>query len=84
MRRVSKKQGEYLEWVENVARPYLIGRNGNRCACCDLFFGAVKLDIDHILGKGSHPELKKELTNLQLLCRFPCHFNKTNLIECTH
>ena len=79
----SDKEIAYQEWKETIARPYLIGKFGNRCSCCDLFFGSVKLDIEHTLGKGSHPELKKDLNNMTLMCR-PCHNSKTDGLECIH
>jgi len=82
---MSDKEKEYQDWKENVARPYLIRRYGNKCACCGrpANFGE-KLDIDHIEGKGSTPSMKSNLKNLQLLCRYPCHDNKTNEKLCIH
>lgn len=80
---VSARELDYQEWKESVARPYLISHYENRCACCDFFFGTVKLDIDHIKNKGSHPELKRDLGNLQLLCR-QCHARKTDRVACPH
>jgi hypothetical protein len=81
----SDKEKEYQVWKETVARPYLIERDGNKCACCKRpAYSNEKLDIEHTKGKGSHPELKRELTNLRLYCRFPCHANKTNEVECSH
>lgn len=85
MQKQSAKEIEYQIWKEEIARPYLIERDGNKCDCCNRRARyEEKLDIDHIKNKGSHPELKRRMDNLQLLCRFPCHFNKTNHIECQH
>lgn len=81
----SDKEKDYQKWKEEVARPALIERYGNFCSCCGRPAKAgEKLDIDHIENKGSHPELKRELSNLQLLCRVPCHFRKTNNLLCFH
>ena len=76
MKRIGKQGRKYQDFRNTVAYPYLIARYGEKCADC----GAkeVQLDVDHILKRGSHPELKYELTNLQLLCR-PCHDRKDNL-----
>lgn len=81
----SAKEQLYQVWKEEVARPYLIERDGNRCNCCKRPASTgEKLDIEHTLGKGSHPSMKKDLDNLTLMCRWPCHYNKTNHIACLH
>lgn len=36
-----------------------------------------EIEVDHILGRGSHPHLIHDLTNLQLLCH-ECHQRKTD------
>lgn len=81
--KISIKQSEYHTWLKQVARPYLILKYGNVCNCCKKHFD-TKLDIDHIKGIGSNPSLKKDLNNLQFLCRFPCHRRKTDHISCIH
>lgn len=78
----SDKEKEYQIWLKEVARPAVILRDGNRCNCCKM--PDNQLDLDHIAGKGSHPELRQSIDNLQLLCRWPCHRNKTDGIDCTH
>lgn len=78
----SVKQIDYETWLKEIARPAVILRDGNRCNCCKM--PDNQLDLDHIAGKGSHPELKRSIGNLQLLCRWPCHRNKTDEIPCTH
>lgn len=66
----SAKEQAYQVWKEEVARPYLIARDGNNCSCCKRpAFANEKLDIEHTLGKGSHPGMKKDLDNLTLMCR---------------
>jgi hypothetical protein len=85
IRQQSDKEKDYQVWKETVARPYLIERDGNKCGCCERpAYPNEKLDIEHELGKGSHPELKRELSNLRLYCRFPCHRKKTDHIPCLH
>ena len=82
-RQQSDKEKEYQLWKEETARPFVIERDGNHCACCGrLAHEGEKLDLDHILGKGSHPSLKRDLSNFELLCRFPCHRNKTDELPC--
>lgn len=81
----SDKEMSYQTWKETVARPHLIKRDGNWCYCCwRPAEGDEKLDIEHTKGKGSHPESKRELKNMRLYCRFPCHRNKTDNIPCLH
>lgn len=81
----SYKEQIYQEWKEGVARLKIIKRDGNLCQCCGRQANnEEKLDIDHIISKGSRPDLKTDLNNLQLLCRAPCHFKKTNNILCLH
>ena len=86
MRRQSTKEEQYQLWKEDVARPFIIERDGNICRCClRPAYDGEKLDIDHILGKGGlHAGLKRSLNNMQLLCRFPCHRNKTDHKKCQH
>lgn len=85
IRQVSDKQADYKLWLEDVARPYLIERDGNNCSCCHRpAKSGEKLDIEHTLGVGSHASLKKDLDNLTLMCRFPCHRNKTDHLPCSH
>jgi len=47
-------------------------------------YDGENLDVEHQLGKGSHPELKEDLNNLRLYCRIPCHSNKTDGKVCEH
>lgn len=81
----SDKEIEYQIWKEEVLRPLLIAKYGNRCICCNRpAFPDEKLDIEHTKGKGSHPELKRDVENLRLMCRYPCHDNKTHNRPCVH
>lgn len=85
IRQVSDKQSDYHDWLEEVARPYLIEKYDNSCICCGRpAQDGEKLDIEHTKGKGSHPDLKQDLSNLTLMCRVPCHRNKTDGKECNH
>lgn len=71
--RIGKRTKEYNKWRLESAVPYLDNKYGHKCAIC----GADgKLDVDHIKKRGSHPELKMELTNVRWLCR-PCHVKET-------
>lgn len=67
---------------DTVAIPYL-DQKGRFCACCGRGGYGARLDVDHILNRGSHPHLAYEVSNLQYLCR-ECHVNKTNRRECKH
>jgi len=60
---------EFYRWQtfrEEVAIPYLDATFGHKCVECGT---SDNLDVDHILGRGSHPSLKYDLLNLQYLCR---------------
>lgn len=74
-----KRTLEYEEWRDTVARPYLIQKFGNKCAdCSGSRCGNKQLDVDHKKKRGSNPALKMDLNNVQLLGRFPCHYEKDN------
>lgn len=80
----SVREKQYQQWKEEIARPYLVKLYNNVCSCCGREAGInEKLDIEHTLNKGSHPELKRDLDNLTLMCR-PCHRLKTDGIQCSH
>lgn len=77
-----KKAIKYNDWVKSTAIPYLDETYGRICAACGgSRCGNRQLDIDHKLNRGSHPELVMDLTNVQYLGRFPCHYEKTNNIN---
>lgn len=73
------KTEAYEEWRDNVAIPYLDRTTGRVCQAC---FGSRcrnrQLDVDHIKKRGSSPDLKMSLDNVQYLGRFPCHYEKDN------
>jgi 5-methylcytosine-specific restriction endonuclease McrA len=74
---------QYELWQDfrlRTAIPYLDRTHGHSCVCCGTSQG---LDIDHIVNKGSRPDLKYAVENLQYLCR-SCHINKTARLECNH
>lgn len=77
IRSFGKQSVEYMIWRDTVAIPYLIETYGYKCASCGK---EEHLDVDHIKGRGSHPELKMEVTNVQFLCR-RCHRIKTDRIK---
>lgn len=74
-----KRTIEYEAWRDIIARPYLIKKYGEVCAACGgARCGNKQLDVEHKKNRGSHPELKMVLSNVQLMGRFPCHYEKTN------
>lgn len=83
--RISRKQAQYERWLETDARPAVIERDGNYCRCCKRPpYSSEKLDLNHVKGKGAHPGLKRDIANLELLCRYPCHRNYTDRKLCLH
>lgn len=82
IRKRGKKTLEYEAWRDAVAKPYLDEHFGKICAAC----GGARchnklLDVDHIQNRGSSPQAKMDLGNVQYLGRFPCHYEKTNNIR---
>lgn len=76
-----KQSIRYEEWRDNIAIPFLDKTYGRICnACKGARCGNRQLDVDHILNRGSHPQLKMSLDNVQYLGRFPCHSEKTDRI----
>ncbi len=82
IRKVSPKQVSYERWLIKEARPTVIKRDGDVCRCCQRVH--YPHDLDHVDGKGHNPSRKRDITNLQILGRFPCHRNKTDHIPCPH
>lgn len=72
-RQVGKHGLKWAEFRDNVAKPYLTAKYGYKCVICG---SRGKLDVDHIKKRGSHPELRYELTNVRFLCR-KCHIEVT-------
>lgn len=67
MRRLGRRGREYIEWRDSVAIPYLDKKFGHVCSVEDCYSSVV--DVAHIKGRGAHPKLKMELTNVRYLCR---------------
>lgn len=69
------------KWIK-VRREFLDNQvrfNGKyRCDMCGTLI--ANPDIDHVKNRGSHPELRFEHSNLQILCR-SCHIKKTSALS---
>ena len=64
------------EW--RVVRMKALKRDGARCACCGSTpSDGVKMHVDHIKPRKTHPELALDLANLQVLCEV-CNHGKGN------
>lgn len=75
IRRKGKRTIEYEAWRRDVAVPYLDKTYGRKCSvlgCPETEY----LDVQHKQKRGSHPELKMELSNVEYLCR-PHHIEAT-------
>lgn len=66
IRRVGKRTAEYERWKKNEAIPYLDSQGPRVCAkgCGQTW----PLDVGHKKGRGAHPELRMELTNVEWQC----------------
>lgn len=51
--------------------------HGRRCQCCGRQPPGVTLHVDHVQPISKHPELKLQLSNLQILCE-DCNLGKSN------
>ena len=75
-----KQQGKHARmWAtfrDKVAKPYLDKKYGRICAVkgCE---ESENLDVDHIKNRGSNPDLRYDVKNMQYLCR-PHHSLKTD------
>jgi hypothetical protein len=69
---------------DKVVRPYLDKNFGIACADCGVMPPVLgdgsfsRHAVDHIKGKGPHPELRFVITNFQYLC-LTCHEKKTGV-----
>lgn len=77
MKPIGRQGLKYNQFRNNVAYPYLVEKYGEQCNSCGR--SDLPLDVDHIKKRGSRPDLKYDLNNLQLLCR-SCHAKKDNEI----
>lgn len=74
---------ESLPWKK--LRYRVFKEQHGRCQCCgrdahdfNPMGGRVKLAVDHILPRKTHPHLALDISNLQLLC-FDCNEAKGNI-----
>lgn len=68
LKTIGKRTLKYEEWKHSTAKPHLDATYGHICSyegCKE----TKNLDIDHILKRGSHPQLKMSLSNVRYLCR---------------
>lgn len=79
IKKESDKALDLRKYIKEVARPYLDKKYGRICNV-KLCGSRNMLDVDHILTKGSRPDLKRDLDNMQYLCR-PHHIAKTNGVD---
>jgi hypothetical protein len=73
---------------DKVARSYLDNKFGIQCADCGVYPPKredgtyYRHDVDHVQGRGSHPERRFDVTNMLYRCR-NCHVAKTGLPQWT-
>lgn len=91
-RKPIKQRGKaHTQWIlfrDKVARPYLDKKFGIGCSDCGVLPAQkddgtyYRHDVDHVKGKGAHPELKFDVTNMVYRCR-SCHIKKTGVPQWT-
>ena len=84
LRQRGKQAKKWEVFRDKVARPYLDKNFGIACVDCGVLPPMkddgthYRHDVDHIKGKGSHPELRYDVTNMAYRCR-SCHERKTGV-----
>ena len=79
-----KRSKKWDAFRDKVARPYLDKTQGLVCVDCRKLPPMrddgtyMRHDVDHIKGRGSHPELAFDVTNMVYRCR-SCHIKKTGV-----
>lgn len=76
-----KHAKQWAMFRDKVAKPYLDKKYGHICSVvgCN---ETENLDVDHIFGRGAHPELRYVVTNLRYLCRAH-HVSRTSKVGWT-
>ena len=88
-RPIKQRGKQALKWElfrDKVARPHLDKRDGIGCHKCGVMpprradgtYG--RHDVQHRLKRGSHPDLKFDVNNLEYLCR-DCHIEETDQLR---
>jgi len=70
-RKTRKRKDTFLtSWEWTTLRYKVLQIFGRRCMCCGATpdDGHTVINVDHIKPRHTHPELKLEITNLQVLC----------------
>lgn len=76
--RRSRREGFLQSFEWRKVRMEAIKRDGARCACCGATpKDGIRINVDHILPRKTHPHLALSLDNLQVLCS-PCNHGKGN------
>lgn len=73
IKQVGKETERYNTWREEIARPYVVNRDGFMCSDCRQVAGR---DLHHLKGRR---ENKYNLDELRYLCR-SCHQKRHNVI----
>jgi predicted restriction endonuclease len=68
---IPQRGKHYKLWItfrDKVAKPYLDNKYGHVCSVkgCN---ETTNLDVDHIKNRGSNPNLRYDVKNMQYLCR---------------
>lgn len=89
IRQRGKEHGKWISFRNTVVRPYLDKKYGRGCFDCGVMparreDGTLGYhDVDHVKGKGAHPELKNDKTNFVYRCR-KHHIGKTGVPQWTN
>ena len=81
-KKIDVKTNDFLATYEwRKLRYEVIKKYGRKCMCCGLTpDDGIKIHVDHIKPRKTHPELALDINNLQLLCEI-CNHGKGNWDE---
>lgn len=81
LKKYMKESNEFLKskaWIK--LRYEALRLYGRKCCLCGATNKDSVLNVDHIKPRSSHPELKLNIANLQILCS-PCNYGKGSEYE---
>lgn len=78
IKNVKTKKDFYSSRLWKILRYQAFEKYGNKCQCCGASTDdGVKLHVDHVKPRSTHPELELDINNLQVLCE-DCNVGKLN------
>lgn len=78
IKNVKTRKDFYSSRLWKILRYQAFEKYGNKCQCCGAGTDdGIKLHVDHVKPRSTHPELELDINNLQVLCE-DCNVGKLN------